>query len=121
MFYYASKVFAPVCKASLRDSGVVFSTLVLFAALASSISLMETVVSIVQDKFHMKKESEACLRSMVLPGDGNSFFSGLLACFPGWLLWGFSILDFFDFPEQQCAYACGGVITCIFVWVLIVK
>ena len=62
MFITLPKVFASMRAGAIL--GLVFFLLVLFAALTSSISLMETVVSIVQDKFHMKRKT-ACLGVMV--------------------------------------------------------
>ena len=55
MFVTLPKVFADAGTLGLIFGGVFF-LLVLFAALTSSVSLMETVVSIFQDKFHWSRK-----------------------------------------------------------------
>ena len=45
-----------------RIFGLVFFVLVLFAALTSAISLMETIVSIISDKFNFGRK-KICIRS----------------------------------------------------------
>ena len=55
MFVTLPKVFADAGTLGLIFGGVFF-VLVLFAALTSSVSLMETVVSIFQDKFHWSRK-----------------------------------------------------------------
>lgn len=94
--------------------GMAFFLMVLFAALTSSISLMETVVSIVCDKFRLKRIS-ACLCvfgfSVVL-----GFFSaagyGLLA---NVTLLGMPFLDFFDFFSNSLLMPIVAFFTCIFI------
>ncbi len=94
--------------------GALFFVLVLFAALTSSISLMETIVSIIQDKFKLGRKT-ACVLVFVL-----SIILGLPSCL-GFGLWdsikiiGMSFLDFFDFISNSVLMPIVALITCIFV------
>ncbi len=94
--------------------GAIFFLLVLFAALTSSISLMETVVSIFIDKFGWKRKI-TCL--VVLLG---SVALGLLSTL-GYGVWaevkiiGMQFLDFFDFISNSVIMPIVALITCIFV------
>lgn len=94
--------------------GAAFFLLVLFAALTSSISLMETVVSILQDKL---KWNRTVSTIVVWAG---SVLLGLLSSF-GFSIWsefkilGFSILDFFDFLSNSVLMPIVALLTCIFV------
>ena len=94
--------------------GALFFVLVLLAALTSSISLMETVVSIFIDKFGWKRNI-TCL--LVLIG---SIVLGLLSTL-GYGVWaeikiiGMQFLDFFDFISNSVIMPIVALITCIFV------
>ena len=94
--------------------GALFFILVLLAALTSSISLMETVVSIFIDKFGWKR-NVTCL--IVLIG---SILLGLLSTL-GYGKWadikiiGMQFLDFFDFISNSVIMPLVALITCIFV------
>lgn len=94
--------------------GALFFVLVLLAALTSSISLMETIVSIFIDKFGWKR-SLTCL--VVLIG---SIVLGLLSTL-GYGVWadvkliGMKFLDFFDFISNSIIMPLVALITCIFV------
>lgn len=94
--------------------GAAFFLLVLFAALTSAISLMETVVSIFQDKFHWNRKL-TCL--LVLLG-------AFLIALPSTLGYGalsfiqplgMSILDFFDFISNSVLMPIVALMTCLFV------
>lgn len=94
--------------------GFVFFTLVLFAALTSAISLMETVVSIIQDKFHTKR-IPTCLFVMIasiliaIPSSlGFGVWSGITPL-------GMSFLDFFDFISNSVLMPVVALGTCLFV------
>lgn len=112
MFITLPKVFSSMRAGQLL--GFVFFLLVLFAALTSSISLMETVVSIIQDKFHIKRKP-ACLLVMafaMVMGIPSSLGFGVLS----WLApLGLSILDFFDFLTNSVLMPLVALFTCIFV------
>lgn len=94
--------------------GALFFLLVLFAALTSSISLMETVVSIVRDKFGWKRKSTciAVLVFSVVLGLPSSLGFGLWSDIS---LGGMSILDMFDFVSNSILMPIVALFTCIFV------
>lgn len=94
--------------------GAVFFLLVFFAALTSSISLMETVVSIFQDKWKLSR------RGALLTVLGVSIAFGLLSSLGyGPLsevrILGFQFLDFFDFISNSVLMPIVALLTCIFV------
>ena len=94
--------------------GAAFFVLVLFAALTSSISLMETIVSILQDKLKMGRKT-ACLVVFLL-----CVALGLLSCL-GYSAWsavkiiGLQFLDFFDFISNSVLMPIAALLTCIFI------
>lgn len=98
--------------------GVLFFVLVLLAALTSSISLMETVVSIFRDKFGWKRNTTCVI---VLAG---TILVGLPSCL-GYGLWGsvsilgMAFLDFFDFISNSVLMPIVALLTCIFVGYII--
>ncbi|MDO4270957.1 MAG: sodium-dependent transporter [Eubacteriales bacterium] len=94
--------------------GTVFFLLVLFAALTSSISLMETVVSIVGDKLHMgrKPATVAVTVGVCLLGIPSCLGYGPLA---GVELLGMQFLDFFDFISNSVLMPIVAFFTCILI------
>ena len=94
--------------------GAVFFFMVLLAALTSSISLMETIVSIFMDRFKIGRKT-SCL--IVL---GISVLLGVPSAL-GYSVWsgvtilGMQILDFFDFSSNSLLMPIVALITCIFV------
>ncbi len=94
--------------------GVIFFLMVLLAALTSSISLMETVVSTIQDKWKIERKI-SCL--IVL---GLSVVLGLPSCF-GFSIWsaflplGMDILTFFDFLTNSIMMPIIALATAVFV------
>ena len=94
--------------------GAVFFLLVLFAALTSSISLMETVVSIFQDKFKLNRKF-ACLAVLlicILLGLPSSLGYGI---WDSVKILGMQLLDFFDFISNSVIMPIVAFLTCIFV------
>ncbi len=94
--------------------GAAFFVMVLFAALTSSISLMETVVSIVVDKLKMKR-IPACILVFAV-----SVALGLLSCFGYSILadvklLGKEILGFFDFISNNVIMPIVAFFTCLLV------
>ena len=94
--------------------GALFFLLVLFAALTSAISLMETVVSIVIDKFHVKRVA-ACIivfigmMLLALPSSlGNGVWSHIQ-------ILGMDFLTFFDFISNSVMMPVVAFLTCILV------
>ncbi len=94
--------------------GAVFFIMVLLAAFTSSISLMETVVSTIHDKWKIGRNT-CCL--IVL---GISLLLGLPSCF-GFSIWsalsvaGMSILDMFDFVTNNIMMPIVALVTAILV------
>ncbi len=116
MFVTLPKVFNAMPLGSFI--GGAFFLLVLFAALTSSISLMETVVSIVCDKTKWKRRT-ACIAvalfSLAL-GVPSSLGFGPLS----WLtISGKDILSFFDFLTNSVMMPILAVLTCILVGYII--
>ena len=112
MFVTLPKVFNDMGAVAGNVVGSVFFILVLFAALTSSISLMETVVSIIQDKFHIERRV-TCL--VVL---GGAFAIGLPSAL-GFGVWsgvaplGMDILSFFDFVTNSVMMPIVAILTCL--------
>lgn len=110
MFVTLPKVFE-----SMKLGGVIgaaFFILVLFAALTSSISLLETNVSIVCDKLHWSRKKATIivtiyilvLGAIVSLGFGPLDFVKLL---------GLGLLDFFDFISNSVLMPIVALLTCI--------
>lgn len=94
--------------------GIAFFLLVLLAALTSSISLMETVVSILCDKFKIKR-SISCLIVFlfsIIMGLLSSLGYGVLAEVK---IIGLQFLDFFDFISNSVLMPIVAFFTCVFV------
>ena len=114
MFVTLPKVFNDMGPVLGNVVGAVFFVLVFFAALTSSISLMETVVSIIQDKFHIERKV-TCL--IVL---GGAFVLGVPSAL-GFGVWsgiaplGMDILSFFDFLTNSILMPVVAILTCIVV------
>lgn len=94
--------------------GIAFFLLVLLAALTSSISLMETVVSIICDKCKIGRKL----------GCGIVFVGAVLIGLPsclGYSVWsevtviGLQFLDFFDFISNSVLMPIVALLTCIFI------
>ena len=112
MFVTLPKVFDSMTGGGII--GALFFILIFFAALTSSISLMETVVSIIGDKFGFERK-KTCL--IVFLG---SVLLGLPSCLGFGVLShinvaGLSILDIFDFLSNSVIMPIVAFFTCIFV------
>ena len=112
MFITLPKVFESMKGGTII--GAVFFLLVLFAALTSSISLMETVVSIVKDKFgwNRKVTCLVVLVGCIILGLPSSLGFGLWS---GVQIIGLSFLDFFDFISNSVLMPIVAFLTCIFI------
>ena len=112
MFITLPKVFESMAGGSII--GAVFFILVLFAALTSSISLMETVVSIFMDKFGWNRKLTCILVFLfcVALGLPSSLGFGVLSDVT---IMSFSFLDFFDFISNSVLMPIVAFLTCIFV------
>ncbi|MBQ3053402.1 MAG: sodium-dependent transporter [Clostridia bacterium] len=94
--------------------GIAFFLMVLFAALTSSISLMETVVSIIQDKFKLSRNT-ACIMTIVICfiiGIPSSLGNGIWANIK---IMGMDFLTFFDFITNSVLMPIIALLTCIFI------
>ncbi|MBQ6825306.1 MAG: sodium-dependent transporter [Clostridia bacterium] len=116
MFVTLPKVFNSMPGGSIV--GALFFIMVFFAAITSSISLMETVVSIISDKLGWKR-IKTCIAVFI-----GSVVLGL----PSALGWGvlknimigeYTILDMFDFASNSILMPIVAFLTCIFVGYII--
>ncbi len=94
--------------------GVLFFLLVLFAALTSSISLMETVVSIVKDKTGLNRKVICGIIFLfsVLLGIPSSLGNGIWANVK---MLNMDILSFFDFISNSVLMPIVALLTCFFI------
>ena len=100
--------------------GTVFFFMVLLAALTSSISLMETVVSIFMDKFKLGRKI-SCLIVLglsVLLGVPSSLG---YSAWDGVKILNMQILDFFDFASNSVMMPLIALITCVFIGYVLKK
>ncbi len=94
--------------------GSLFFLLVLFAALTSSISIMEAIVSSITDTFKLSRTSATIFVGIysivigVFPALGYSVLSNVK-------IFGFDILDFMDFITNNILMPVSALLTCIFV------
>lgn len=114
MFMTLPQVFNSLGKVGGTIIGILFFLLVLFAALTSSISLMETVVSIFRDKFGWNRKI-TCLFVFLL-----CVVLGLPSAlgFGTWghiTLAGMSFLDMFDFLSNSILMPVVAFLTCYFI------
>ncbi len=94
--------------------GIIFFVLVLLAALTSSISIMETIVSVFQDKFKLGRKT-ACLAVIglcLVLGIPSSLGHGV---WENVKLLGMNFLDFFDFMSNSVIMPIVALLTCFFV------
>ena len=112
MFVTLPKVFDSMSGGTII--GAVFFLLVFFAALTSSISLMETIVSLLQDKLGWGRR-KSCIIVFVgslLLGLPSSLGFGVLSDIT---VAGLTFLDMFDFLSNSVLMPIVALLTCIFV------
>lgn len=114
MFVTLPKVFNSIGGVGGTIVGTLFFLLVLFAALTSSISLMETVVSIFRDKFGWSRKLTCLIVFIgcIILGLPSSLGFGVLK---GISVAGLSILDMFDFITNSVLMPIVALLTCIFI------
>ena len=98
--------------------GALFFLLVFFAALTSSISLMETVVSILQDKLKWNRHFTCIVVAVgsFLIGIPSSLGTGVWSHIT---IFGMAFLDFFDYISNSVMMPIVAFLTCIFIgWVI---
>ena len=121
MFVSLPKVFAEMGGVG-RFIGCLFFAMVLFAALTSSISIMEAVVSSLMDKFHWSRTKAVIVEFVI------AVIAGLVVCF-GYNIWYFDltlpngavgqILDVMDYVSNNVLMPVVAIGTCILIgWIL---
>jgi NSS family neurotransmitter:Na+ symporter len=121
MFVSLPKVFAEMGGVG-QVVGCLFFAMVLFAALTSSISIMEAIVSSIMDKFNLSR-GKALLIEFIIVVAG-----GLAVCF-GYNIWYFDyilpngavgqILDIMDYVSNNILMPIVSIGTCILIgWIL---
>ena len=118
MFIALPQVFDTIPGITGTIVGTTFFLLVLFAALTSSISLMETVVSIFIDKFGWSRRA-TCIGVFI-----GCIALGLPSCLGYGTLsdvtvFGMAFLDFFDFTSNSVLMPIVAFLTCILVGYII--
>ena len=112
MFVTLPKVFN-----SLPGGGIIgalFFFLVLFAAITSSVSIMEAIVSGLIDSFKMGRGKATAIVAVygIVLGTVCSLGFGI---WDGVTIFGFSILDFLDFVSNSVLLPLVGMLTCVMV------
>lgn len=94
--------------------GAAFFILVLFAAITSSVSVMEAIVAGIDDKYKIGRKKATILSYVyvLIVGALCSLGYGALS---GIALFGFSILDFLDFLSNSILMPIVGMMTCILI------
>lgn len=119
MFVSLPKVFGDM--AGGRIIGMVFFALVLFAALTSSVSIMEAVVSCCIDKFKITRQ-KACgitIAAGIILGVPSSLGNGIWS---GIKILGMDFLTFFDYLSNSVLMPIVALLTCIMVgWFIGIK
>ena len=121
MFVSLPKVFAQMGSFG-NVIGLLFFSMVLFAALTSSVSIMEAVVSGIMDAFHLKR------RPATIGVTLYALIGGLIVCF-GYNIWYFEltlpngsvgqILDILDYISNNLLMPIVAIATCILIgWVV---
>ena len=112
MFVTMPKVFNSMKIGSLIGAG--FFILVLFAALTSAISLLETNVSIICDKLHWSRKKSTVVATLycLIVGGLISLGYGPLSFIK---IIGMNLLDFFDFISNSVLMPIVAMLTCIFI------
>lgn len=112
MFVILPKVFNSMAGGQII--GAAFFILVFLAALTSAVSLMETILSVLMDKFNIGR----------IPGCLLILFASFLIAIPsslGFGIWGditifgMSFLDFFDYISNNILMPVAGLLTCLFI------
>ena len=112
MFITLPKVFDSMPAGNII--GIAFFILVALAALTSSISLMETVVSVVMEKFNMSR-MKSCLIVIVI-----TLLLGMLSvlgysAWSGVTIFDMQFLDFFDFLTNTIMMPIVAFLTCMLI------
>ncbi len=116
MFIALPKVFADMQFGNVI--GTAFFVLVFFAALTSSISLMETIVSVFMEKWSWSRKKACAITFMISLALGipSALGAGVLDPIR---VFGMQFLDFFDFISNSVMMPIVAFFTCIFVGYII--
>lgn len=112
MFITLPRVFSEM--AGARIIGLLFFFLVFFAALTSSVSIMEAIVSMLMDRFHVKRMT-ACIIVFVISivlGVPSSLGNGLWSNIK---ILGMDFLTFFDYISNSVLLPIVGFLTSIMI------
>ena len=112
MFITLPKVFASMWGGQVV--GTLFFVLVILAALTSSVSLLETMVSIVQEKFKLTRIPATLWAGVFLLAFGMLSILGY-SIWSEFTIFGYQILDFFDFISNNVMMPIVALLTCILV------
>lgn len=112
MFVTLPRVFAGMPAGGLICT--VFFLLVLLAALTSSIAMMETSVSALQDRFHWRRPISCLFVTMAALAIGipSSLGTGIWSHIR---VLGLNLLDFFDFIGNNILMPVVALLTCLFI------
>lgn len=112
MFITLPNVFATMKGGTIVGS--FFFVLVTLAALTSSISLLETIVSIVCEKFRVKRivGTVICLAIVFVLGMTSVLGYGIWSDFT---IFGYQLLDFYDFASNNVIMPLVALLTCILI------
>ena len=112
MFVTLPKVFDSMAGGHIV--GAAFFVLVAFAALTSSVSLLETMVSIISEKFGLKRTGSTVLCFIIVVVMGMFSVLG----YSNWsnvTIFGYQILDFFDYISNNIMMPIVALLTCILI------
>lgn len=116
MFVTLPKVFNDMAFGGII--GTVFFLLVFFAAVTSSISLMETIVSILMDRFHWNRRLTCILVFVFVIAMGIPSSLGF-GIWSGFTPFGMDILSAWDFVSNSILMPIVALLTCVFVGFII--
>ena len=125
MFVALPKVFAAMGNVLGNIVGIIFFLTVAFAALTSSVSIMEALVSCLMDKFHMDRKKAtlivagvACVIGvLVCLGYNALYFEAILPNTPAGK--NAQILDILDYISNYILMPIVSIATCVFIgWIL---
>ena len=112
MFITLPKVFESMVGGQIV--GTLFFVLVALAALTSSVSLLETMVSIIQEKFKMARIPATLVCTLILIVLGMLSILGY-SSWSEFTIFGYQILDFFDFISNNIMMPIVALLTCILI------
>jgi NSS family neurotransmitter:Na+ symporter len=125
MFVALPKVFAQMGSILGTIVGVVFFLTVAFAALTSSVSVMEAIVSSVMDKFHLERKKATILVTaatavvgiLVCMGYNLLYFEAVLPNTPAGK--NAQLLDILDYISNYVLMPVVAIATCVFIgWIV---